>query len=354
MKYLVEYLPRIGSVNIIIENVEDLIVRISSETEVGISYRENDMPSSSIVKLPCEVSIDQPVNLVKRTGNEAAFTLRLKASSSRISEANVYSDFQGKWSKNQLLQSSKFKLKCFNCNSDIIDEQNYRKLNDMPSEYWAELMDYWHCHKPDIHNGSTQVYNTGNAYASLKPLDGEILIGGSYFMMTEKTLKERICIDDNEDNSSLYCGQCSCKLGERSTNNLLKIYKWQLTLETLDGLSHFAPKDDIIISLLELANAHSERRILLKCGSKVVLVWLFTVGLGITLSAGTSYNNAIKVFYDENPTIEKDKTPEELTALQKPFDQFMDHLATQYEIIPTSARSIGPLKVGYFDLDSIF
>jgi hypothetical protein len=40
---------------------------------------------------------------------------------------------------------------CRQCGSIIVEIGVIKKWKDLPSENWAEMMEFWHCHKPDVH-----------------------------------------------------------------------------------------------------------------------------------------------------------------------------------------------------------
>lgn len=40
---------------------------------------------------------------------------------------------------------------CRACNTEIVRKGSIQAWKDLPSEGWAELMDFWHCHKPVDH-----------------------------------------------------------------------------------------------------------------------------------------------------------------------------------------------------------
>ncbi|KAJ0114265.1 hypothetical protein J7T55_010653 [Diaporthe amygdali] len=40
------------------------------------------------------------------------------------------------------------RIACRGCNEPIIPEETIKSFKDLPSENWAEMMEFWHCHKP--------------------------------------------------------------------------------------------------------------------------------------------------------------------------------------------------------------
>lgn len=52
------------------------------------------------------------------------------------------------WSANDLDSSSGFA--CRACSADVVPAGTIKTWQDLPSANWAEMMDFWHCHKPDV------------------------------------------------------------------------------------------------------------------------------------------------------------------------------------------------------------
>ncbi|KAI0900013.1 ubiquitin-conjugating enzyme E2-binding protein [Annulohypoxylon nitens] len=56
------------------------------------------------------------------------------------------------WSANDLqLESS---ITCRTCRATIVEPGTIKVWKDLPSENWAEMMEFWHCHKPHDHGHS--------------------------------------------------------------------------------------------------------------------------------------------------------------------------------------------------------
>ncbi|CZT22883.1 uncharacterized protein RCC_08588 [Ramularia collo-cygni] len=41
-------------------------------------------------------------------------------------------------------------IRCESCRSIIVSRGKVKVWKDLPSENWAEMMDFWHCHRPDV------------------------------------------------------------------------------------------------------------------------------------------------------------------------------------------------------------
>lgn len=106
------------------EQVEDILLPVEVEEKVDTSYK------------------------FKNRGKDLEWMTKLRSKSSKIYDSSIMSLPDGRWTKEELRSDSDFSIECLNCKQKIISKDNCQVLNDMPSEFWFELMDYWHCHKP--------------------------------------------------------------------------------------------------------------------------------------------------------------------------------------------------------------
>jgi hypothetical protein len=91
-------------------------------------------------------------------------------------------------------------LHCRSCSREILgrlqqEEPSSRAWKDLPSGNWAEMMDFWHCHKPDVHvdekdqqkatddqNASVKGYGASNQVVALP---GTVLVDVASFLVAE-------------------------------------------------------------------------------------------------------------------------------------------------------------------------
>ncbi|KAG4444247.1 hypothetical protein IFR05_000222 [Cadophora sp. M221] len=52
------------------------------------------------------------------------------------------------WSAKELSEDAEFA--CHDCGAVIVKRGTIKVWKDLPSENWAEMMEFWHCHKPDV------------------------------------------------------------------------------------------------------------------------------------------------------------------------------------------------------------
>ena len=95
--------------------------------------------------LPLQVSGIAEVTIPVQKAKDLSVRLQLgdtDAVDPRIEDVS----HDGPWSAGTL--SSDAQIKCINCESLITRPKVNFQWKDLPSENWAEMMDFWHCHKP--------------------------------------------------------------------------------------------------------------------------------------------------------------------------------------------------------------
>lgn len=114
------------------------------------------------------------------------------------------------WPANALNDAKR--LQCLNCDAWLVDVDQIREWRDLPNENWAEMMDFWHCHKPHEHegeghehdeNGTTPAVD-GKGYSASNKLSAQPgigYIGLSYFLLAEGDCRN---IRVSSCNASLY------------------------------------------------------------------------------------------------------------------------------------------------------
>jgi hypothetical protein len=67
------------------------------------------------------------------------------------------------WSARSFGEDTEFS--CRACSSCVIKKGIIRIWKDLPSENWAEMMDFWHCHKPSQHEHHGSHRHTGQNHS---------------------------------------------------------------------------------------------------------------------------------------------------------------------------------------------
>lgn len=144
------------------------------------------------VMLPDQVEVlseelPQPTRGLK----EVSWRLPLASRSARPQVESPTNDNASPWSASALSTDAEFS--CRSCRSTIIRSSSISFWKDLPSENWAEMMDFWHCHKPsnDQNNEHKHVHtdpNTEKGYGADTKLiarPGTGFVDLTYFLLTE-------------------------------------------------------------------------------------------------------------------------------------------------------------------------
>lgn len=119
------------------------------------------------IRLPVNVPSghnDTTLHIPAAPPSSKELTFRLSLEEKPGSNSNLPSERTGTpstvvpWMAQDL--SPQTEICCATCNTVLMVRGTVRQWKDLPSEGWAEMMDFWHCHKPDVphnqgHNGST-------------------------------------------------------------------------------------------------------------------------------------------------------------------------------------------------------
>jgi hypothetical protein len=107
------------------------------------------------IQLPGQVAA-QVSSVHRSTSGRTDLSWRLPA----VNQASSQHDFrdstsEAPWTAKDLIPG--VEVLCQNCNSIILERGQLRAWKDLPSENWAEMMEFWHCHKPDVEPAQTTV-----------------------------------------------------------------------------------------------------------------------------------------------------------------------------------------------------
>ena len=122
-------------------------------------------------------SIDLPVGLVDSTllkvPSQPTKDLSIRLPAARGSATRHAQKTSMPWSAQAL--DGVTELLCRNCGHCLIHVGQDHEWKDLPAENWAEMMDFWHCHKPDIAGMNNDIHTKG--YAATNKLVAQAGVG---------------------------------------------------------------------------------------------------------------------------------------------------------------------------------
>lgn len=225
-----------------------------------------------------------------------------------------------KWSVSDLVRTPKdadnintFLFLCKFCNDTVVDSRD-NKYADMPLEYWHELMDFWHCHKPHQKHHENHLKN----YGSIVPKEGHVYIGASYLFLKRKTSR---------------CTSCQSNLGELA-GDTAKLYKWNLKLQYGGTTESYPPYAYAYYAILDKINSGALRKLQVKSENGLVRLWILSVGLSASYDEYV-LDKALKILY----TDKEDPDTEVLDVPLEVYDSLVSALTESTSLIPRTEQT---------------
>lgn len=98
------------------------------------------------------------------------------------------------WDGASLDKERDLEIRCKSCDGLVVQRGRIEHWRDLPNENWAEMMDFWHCHKPDehhLHDHRHEEVVGQKGYAAGNRLQAALGVG--YVDLTSFLLKEEDC-----------------------------------------------------------------------------------------------------------------------------------------------------------------
>ena len=162
---------------------DDTKVELSSDRKYVTLSHDRDIAS---IILPSRIAGKAQLILPSGCANELSFRLEVAYS---IEPRTVdHRDDDIPWPARALTATTT--LKCRQCDNMVLKDSAIRRWKDLPTENWAEMMDFWHCHKPhdyDENNGFQSTDFKGyHASNKIEPEVGTGLVDVSSFLLAGK------------------------------------------------------------------------------------------------------------------------------------------------------------------------
>lgn len=104
------------------------------------------------LKLPGQVVSSSELRKFPTGSLEFSWRLPLAGEFQRADIENAQT-FEAPWSAKDMINRDQC-FECRRCSTIIVESDRIKEWRDLPSEGWAEMMDLWHCHKPDANEES--------------------------------------------------------------------------------------------------------------------------------------------------------------------------------------------------------
>lgn len=341
MGYIAEFHPRINTISVSVESATPFKgVTLNPQNNllclVGDDIRQYVLPH-----VRGEVVSDYTISKVRTSANIVTVNIDINREKSILSAdtINPFVEHQliSKWSckylekhtpQDGVTRTNEFQFQCAECSVPIVHSEQF-KFMDMPSEWWHELMEFWHCHKPHQQEASVSLNNYNGI---LKPKLGTIIIGSYYLLANsdDKTLKMT-----GEKNATIFCHNCTAVLGEyNEQGHFYKMMKWNLKLAYNNSTETFSENIYFYELLMDRLNITATRWFQSKLSDgRWMHIWLINTGSNVIID-GKSLSNALKLgFRIDNAEINDRDNLETLVFAEDKSDLLAQQLAKVHNLI---------------------
>lgn len=138
----------------------------------------------AIIELPCSVVNNAHLKIPPAATRELSFRLAVSNAATLPAQAKQATDCNDPWPALKL--TSETQVACGSCGTLLVNNINVWK--HLPSAGWAEMMDFWHCHKPSASNGDDEYAGGEKGYAAanaLRPTAGIGLVDVSQLLVSD-------------------------------------------------------------------------------------------------------------------------------------------------------------------------
>ncbi|KAK0392565.1 hypothetical protein NLU13_2060 [Sarocladium strictum] len=220
----------------------------------GLSLTVSHQEQSRMLYLP-EKPIASALQVPAQASNEISWRLRLSPLEKPL-QRFILEDQPLPWSARDVLAGSA--VTCRECGEELVQKGRIGVWKDLPSDNWAEMMEFWHCHKPVDHHKSAEgaasdETTTKKGYGAnnvISAQQGTGLVDVTSFVLSKvdcsavsystsapniETTVEGLDIADTGPTKFLpgYCKTCSAEVGVlNASTQAVSLFKWSVGCDT--------------------------------------------------------------------------------------------------------------------------
>ena len=143
---------------------------------------------TATIYLPSEIAGSASLTLPVARSKVLSFRLQVTEDVAKLGRPELRHNNDVPWLAASL--SHETTVACRECKMIIVKPPSISIWKDLPSENWAEMMDFWHCHKPNDHESHlTDAPSSMKGYAAsngLRATPGTGLVDLSYLLTCEQ------------------------------------------------------------------------------------------------------------------------------------------------------------------------
>ncbi|KAL9005781.1 MAG: hypothetical protein Q9188_001447 [Gyalolechia gomerana] len=237
-----------------------------------------------------------------------------------------------------------------------VHKDSVRLWKDLPSENWAEMMDFWHCHKPDtddtIYHHQDGLGKGYGAASTIESIAGVGLLDPMYLLLSHDDVN---VVTGQKAATKLRTGRNTAGAG----CGKIKLYKWEIRLAPTESSAWQKHPGDKFVSaeILAMIESQGVQRFVVHDGGHAedntgLLVWIFNTNIIYSSTlVPESPRRAMKVYYKTiaHPTKVLEQEGFKADELQLPdgaLRSLQSALDVSNRLLPVSAQRFQDWSVG--------
>ncbi|KAH7087204.1 HECT-like ubiquitin-conjugating enzyme-binding-domain-containing protein [Paraphoma chrysanthemicola] len=295
------------------------------------------------------------------------------------------------WDGAALDKQPHLEVRCKSCGGVIVPQGSITQWRDLPNENWAEMMDFWHCHKPDEHHLHDHTHADAigeKGYAAgnkLQAVDGVGFVDLTSFLMRQVDCDgAQAQFHEATQQRIVLCKHCQATLGTADDiSDGWRIWKWNIDISPTSRSSSdagafstqtlFSPQKWITARLLYLIENTGVRKFHIHPTTSStatvngsteseptpvssLLIWVFTPDLlfSSSIPSPNRYDptRSMKVFYQRQtwqplkPGEPESASMEDVEFPEGLFEELRHALVDSQKVLPPTARKFQGWEVG--------
>ncbi|KAI4920589.1 hypothetical protein J4E85_009356 [Alternaria conjuncta] len=286
------------------------------------------------------------------------------------------------WDGASLNDAKDVEMSCKGCDGILVAKGKIQQWRDLPNENWAEMMDFWHCHKPDEHHLHDHMHDEvvgQKGYAAgnrLQAMGGVGFVDLASFLLAESDCEgaQLSSSPEGTDQNLIQCKHCNHTIGaqEPSTDGW-RIRKWAISIRSAkitpsSPTTHTVQKW-ISVRLLHLIENTGLRKFHIHTAAPPdqsqetpipsLLIWVFTPDLLFSSSIPTpgrlDPTRTMKVFYQKQtwqalkPGEPESATIEDVEFPAGLYEELEKGLERSQRLLPPTAKKFQGWDVGLLE-----
>ncbi|RSM13330.1 hypothetical protein CEP52_001888 [Fusarium oligoseptatum] len=335
------------------------------------------------ISLPAQVALTTALPV--STNGHPALSWRLPVSPAEARPAHFSLENQAlPWTSIDIETGSR--IGCRNCDNEFVTQDTIKAWKDLPSENWAEMMEFWHCHKPHDHDQQDPESLASKGYGANHAISAQSGIGFvdlTSFLFTEFDCKgvkyssstvdagfdlSSLALDDNQAKKFLhvFCQKCQTEVGLYNIlASSVTLFKWQITCQTIKPSPRPSSSECLAATLLATISRSGFSKSIITphiLGPEVaeadetktnLFLWVLNPNVVYASSSATGSKTAMKILYRQIPVDEGEKLTtsmisdvQEISLPASAIKAAEDCLASSSHLLPAQERKFKAFDVG--------